>query len=94
MKYLGYIPLIAAFLIGWNTLHPALVILCAAASTAIYMSARRAQVKHKNYTGDTNMMVDGAYLITIQALIMFAAYLLGWLFVRQFPNILAWLHLG
>ena len=40
------------------------------------------------------MLVDGAYLITIQGLIMFGTYLLGWLFVRESPNIMAWLHLG
>lgn len=93
MKLLGYIPLIAAFMIGFKTLHPGLVIICAAVSTLIFMSARRAQVKHKNYTGGTNMIVDGAYLITIQALIMFAAYLLGWLGVRIWPTLAEWLHL-
>ena len=94
MKLLGYIPLIAAFIIGYKSWHPALVIACAVISTVIFMSARREQVKHKNYTGGTNMIVDGAYLITIQGLIMFAAYLLGWLFVRETPNILNWLHIS
>lgn len=94
MKYLGYIPLIFAFVVGYQSWHPGLIIGCAVVSAFIYMSYRRDQVKHKNYTGGTNMIVDGAYLITIQALIMFAAYLLGWLMVRQMPNILGWLHLG
>ena len=94
MKYLGYIPLIAAFVVGYQSWHLGLIAACAVASTVIHMAARRKQVKHKHYTGGTNMIVDGAYLVMVQALIMFTAYLLGWLMVRQMPNILEWLHIG
>lgn len=94
MKYLGYIPLLVAFVIGLQSWHPALVGVCALASTLIFMSARRAQVKHKNYTGDRNMVLDGAYLIAVQALIMFATYLLGWLIAHQLENIMEFLHIG
>lgn len=94
MKYLGYIPLLFAFIAGLSQWHPALVIPCALASTLIYMSFRRDEVRHKNYTGGKNMIADGAYLVSIQGLIMFAAFLLGWLFYRQRETFLAWLHLG
>ena len=40
MKYLGYIPLIFAFVIGFQSWHTSLVGLCALASTVIFMSAR------------------------------------------------------
>ncbi len=94
MKYLGYIPLIFAFVIGFQSWHTSLVGLCALASTVIFMSARRSQVKHKDYTGDRNMLLDGAYLIAVQALIMFATYLLGWLIAHQLENIMEFLHIG
>lgn len=94
MKYLGYILIAAAFYGGIAPWPIIIVPVCAVLSTLLYMSARRAEVRHKNYTGDRNMIVDGAYLIAIQSLIMFSAYLLGWLFMQQKDTIFAWLHLG
>lgn len=94
MKYLGYIVLLAAFFIGVKAFHPGLLIICALLSTFIHMSARRHEVKHKNYTGDRNMVLDGMYLLAVQGLIMFTAYLLGWLIINQKETLLAFLHLG
>lgn len=94
MKYLGYLTLLIAFYTGIAQWHPVIVLGCALASTFIHMSARRAEVRHKNYTGGKNMLADGAYLVTVQGLIMSTAYLLGWLIYRQWDNILTWLHLA
>ncbi len=94
MKYIGYVLIAVVFYAGMAPWHIALVPICAVISTLAYMSARRSEVKHKNYTGDRNMIIDGAYLVSIQMLIMFAAYLLGWLVIRQADTLRAFLHIG
>ena len=94
MKYIGYILIAIAFIGGVMPWHIAVVPVCAVVSTLVYMSARRAEVKPKNYTGDRNMVIDGAYLIAVQMLIMFTAYLLGWLIINQADTLRAFLHIG
>ena len=86
MQYLGYLLILVVFLVGfqpYQAWHPALVIGCAVVSTLLYMAARRREVTDKNYTGGRNMIADGAYLITVQMLIMFTAYILAYFFANK-----------
>lgn len=78
MQYLGYILLIVAFYAGYAPWHPGVVPVLALMSTGIYMTARRKHVKSRPHTEHSNMIIDGAFLVTVQSLIFFTVYILGW----------------
>ena len=83
MKYLGYILILGAMGGGYVGFHPALIIGLALLSTLIYASARRGALKRQPQAPDQNMILDGAYLLAGQTMIMFAAYMLGWFFANR-----------
>lgn len=78
MKYLGYGVILAAFIAGFLTIHPAIIVIAALISTFIYAAARRKALKQQPQAPDQNMLFDGAYLFAGQLLIMFTAFILGW----------------
>lgn len=83
MKYLGYAVIILSAAGGYVGFHPALIIGLALISTLIYASARRRALKNQPQAPDQNMMLDGAFLLAGQSMIMFAAYILGWFFANR-----------
>ena len=83
MKYLGYAIILVAATAGYIGFHPALIVGLALISTFIYASARRRALKNQPQAPDQNMMLDGAYLLAGQSMIMFAAYILGWFFANR-----------
>lgn len=83
MKYLGYALILVATAGGYIGVHPALIIVLALISSFIYASARRKALKSQPQAPDQNMLLDGAYLLAGQAMIMFAAYILGWFFANR-----------
>lgn len=83
MKYLGYALILAAMVGGYVGIHPALIVVLAFVSTLIYASARRKALKSQPQAPDQNMLLDGAYLLAGQAMIMFAAFILGWFFANR-----------
>ncbi|MEP3891684.1 MAG: hypothetical protein ABJN69_14595 [Hellea sp.] len=83
MKYLGYAVILVALAGGYIGFHPALIVGLALISTSIYASARRKALKSQPQAPDQNMVLDGAYLLAGQAMIMFAAYILGWFFASR-----------
>jgi len=82
MKYLGYIVVLAAFIAGYLSLHPAIILVAAGLSTLIYASARRKALKAQPQAPDQNMLFDGAFLLAGQLLIMFMVFILGWFFAN------------
>lgn len=78
MKYLGYALIIGVFGTGYVGFHPAAILIAAILSTVIYVSARRQALKSQPQAPDQNMVLDGAFLLAGQVLIMFTAYILGW----------------
>ena len=83
MKYLGYILILACFLAGYNSIHIGVVIISAILSTVIYASERRRALKTQTHAPDQNMILDGAFLLTSQLLIMFMLYILGWFLANK-----------
>ncbi len=83
MKYLGYGLIIAAFAVGVVGYHPGAIVILALISTLIYASARRKSLKVQPQAPDQNMILDGAFLLAGQGLIMFTAYILGWFLVNK-----------
>jgi len=83
MKYLGYALIAVAFAGGYVDFHPASILGLALVSTLIYASARRKALKEQPQAADQNMILDGAYLLAGQTMIMFAAYILGWFFANR-----------
>ncbi|WP_026940867.1 hypothetical protein [Hellea balneolensis] len=83
MRYFGYALILVAIAGGYTDVHPILIILLALLSTLIYASARRKALKNQPQAADQNMMLDGAYLLAGQTMIMFAAFILGWFFANR-----------
>ena len=83
MKYLGYILILACFLAGYNSIHIGVVAISAILSTVIYASERRRALKTQTHAPDQNMILDGAFLLTSQLLIMFMLYILGWFLANK-----------
>lgn len=83
MKYLGYALILVALAGGYAGFHPVLIVALALISTLIYASARRKALKSQPQAPDQNMLLDGAYLLAGQTMIMFAAYILGWFFANR-----------
>ena len=83
MKYLGYALIVLGFVGGYVGFHPAVVVALALASTLIYASARRVALKEQPQAADQNMLLDGAFLLAGQTMIMFTAYILGWFFANR-----------
>jgi len=83
MKYLGYALILVALAGGYVGFHPVLILALALISTLIYASARRKALKSQPQAPDQNMILDGAYLLAGQTMIMFAAFILGWFFANR-----------
>ncbi|MDB2439018.1 hypothetical protein N9W89_09905 [Hellea sp.] len=83
MRYLGYALIIVGIAGGYMGVHPILIVLLAALSTLLYASARRRALKDQPQAPDQNMLLDGAYLLAGQTMIMFAAFILGWFFANR-----------
>lgn len=83
MRYFGYALILVALMGGYANIHPSLIVILALLSTLIYASARRQALKRQAQASDQNMIVDGAYLLAGQTMIMFAAYILGWFFANR-----------
>ena len=83
MKYLGYLLILACFLAGYNSIHIIAVGISAILSTIIYASERRRALKEQVHAPDQNMILDGAFLLAVQSLIMFMVYILGWFMANK-----------
>lgn len=83
MRYLGYALIIAAFAAGYVGFHPLIIPALALVSTAIYASFRRKALKRQSLAPDQNMILDGAFLLAVQTIIMFTAYILGWFLINK-----------
>ena len=83
MKYLGYLLILACFAAGYNSVHILVVIVAALLSTFIYASERRRALKTQVQAPDQNMLLDGAFLLAVQLLIMFMVYILGWFMANR-----------
>ena len=83
MKYLGYLLILACFAAGYNSIHILVVIVTALLSTFIYASERRLALKTQVHAPDQNMLLDGAFLLVLQLLIMFMVYILGWFMANR-----------
>ncbi len=83
MKYLGYLLIFGCFLAGYFSVHIAVVGVAAILSTIIYASERRKALKSQIHAPDQNMMLDGAFLLFLQLIIMFTLYILGWFIANK-----------
>lgn len=83
MKYLGYAVIFVALAGGYIGFHRALIMGLALITTFIYASARRKALKNQPQAPDQNMLLDGAYLLAGQTMIMFVAYILGWFLANR-----------
>ncbi len=83
MKYLGYLLILACFVAGYYAIHIGVVAISAVLSTVIYASERRRALKNQTHAPDQNMILDGAFLLTAQILILFMVYILGWFFANK-----------
>lgn len=83
MKYLGYLLIFACFLAGYFSIHIGVVALAALLSTVIYASERRRALKTQIHAPDKNMVLDGAFLLFLQLIIMFTLYILGWFMANK-----------
>jgi len=83
VKYLGYLLILACFLAGYYSTHIIVVGLCAVLSTIIYASERRKALKSQIHAPDQNMLLDGAFLLFLQLIIMFTLYILGWFLANK-----------
>lgn len=77
MKYIGYTILLLAFIAGFMKFPGVLILVFALISTLIFAKKRRATLKATPMSVEQNMILDGAFLFALQAMIMFVAYLLG-----------------
>lgn len=77
MKYLGYVCIILAIAAGYFMWSGLAVLGLALVSTVFHATARQKDVKSTPMKLKPNMILDGAYLFFGQALILFAAYLIG-----------------
>lgn len=87
MKYVGLVLAIIAFVGGFFGLTAWTVIACALASAFVHMRPRQKQAREQHVTGPLNSTIDGIYLIAIQTLIMFAAFISGFL-IKYMSSIL------
>ena len=83
MKYFGYLLVLASFLAGYFSIHILVVLVSAVVSTIIYASERRKALKSQIHAPDQNMLMDGAFLLILQSIIMFTAYILGWFIANK-----------
>jgi len=83
MKYFGYLLVLASFLAGYFSIHILVVLVSAVVSTIIYASERRKALKSQIHAPDQNMLMDGAFLLVLQSIIMFTAYILGWFIANK-----------
>jgi len=83
MKYLGYLLIFACFLAGYLSIHIIVVGLSALLSTVIYATERREALKSQVHAPDQNMILDGAFLLALQLIIMFTVYILGWFLANK-----------
>ncbi len=83
MKYLGYLLIFACFLAGYNAIHIGVVAVSAVLGTIIFASQRRRALKTQVHAPDQNMILDGAFLLILQLLIMFTLYILGWFMANK-----------
>lgn len=83
MKYLGYLLVLACFVAGYFSIHIAVMVIAALLSTIIYASERRKALKSQIHAPDQNMMLDGAFLLILQSIIMFTVYILGWFLANK-----------
>jgi len=83
MKYLGYLLILACFLAGYYSIHIVVVVISAILSTVIYAAERRKALKSQIHSPDQNMILDGAFLLILQTLIMFTLYILGWFIANK-----------
>jgi len=83
VKYLGYLLILACFLAGYFSVHISVVGVSALLSTIIYATERRKALKSQTHAPDQNMMLDGAFLLFLQLIIMFTLYILGWFLANK-----------
>ena len=83
MKYLGYLLILACFLAGYFSIHIIVVAASALLSTLIFASERRKALKSQVHAPDQNMVLDGAFLLFLQSIIMFTLYILGWFIANK-----------
>ena len=83
MKYLGYLLIFACFLAGYKSIHIGVVAISAVLGTVIFASERRRALKSQVHAPDQNMVLDGAFLLILQLLIMFTLYILGWFMANK-----------
>jgi len=83
VKYLGYLLIFACFLAGYFSVHIVVVAISAGLSTIIYASGRRKALKDQIHAPDQNMLLDGAFLLILQLIIMFTLYILGWFIANK-----------
>lgn len=83
MKYFGYLLILASFLAGYFSIHIGVMVIAALLSTIIYASERRKALKSQIHAPDQNMMLDGAFLLILQSIIMFTVYILGWFLANK-----------
>lgn len=76
-KYIGYALIVLSGWMGYVGFNPRYLIFVALASTFIFANLRRKDVKTTPMRPDQNMILDGLFLFTLQGLLMFTAYLLG-----------------
>lgn len=85
MKYLAYILLVIAFVVGHQSWHPLFIPSLALGATLMLTSVRRKHVKARPHTENVNMVLDGAFLFAVQLLIMFTVYILGYFIANRVP---------
>jgi len=83
VKNLVWVILALSALAGYFSVYPLIIPVLAMISTVLLMSERRRQAKTQNVSGAVNLFADGAYLLAIQCLIMFIAFILGLFFANR-----------
>lgn len=78
MRYLGYIVIAMAAAAGFMRMHPGLILILALISVLLHAASRRKALKEQPMAPDQNMIMDGAFLLVSQILIMFLVFLLGY----------------
>ena len=78
IQYLGYLVIIIAFYAGYKAFYGIAIIPLALISTLIFATARRQSTKGQHHTRENNALADGAFLFTLQLLIIFTVFAMGY----------------
>ena len=78
MRYIAYLLVFIALVLGYFRVYPLVVIPIALATSFIFISARRTWLKNNPPAVPVSPLVDGFYLFMLHLMINFTAFALGY----------------